>query len=62
MEINDCWFCGSKVYPGHGSLFVKNNSQSLYFCRSKCKKLFKLKKNPLFLRWCNEFRKKKPKL
>mmetsp|Transcript_83366 Transcript_83366/g.122041 ORF Transcript_83366/g.122041 Transcript_83366/m.122041 type:complete len:120 (-) Transcript_83366:1005-1364(-) len=61
MDINECWFCGSRIYPGHGSLFVKNNCENLYFCRSKCKKLFKLGKNPEFLAWCFKNRKKKGK-
>jgi large subunit ribosomal protein L24e len=61
MEINECWFCGSRIYPGHGSLYVKNNCEVLYFCRSKCKKLFKLGKNPSFLRWCNIFRERNAK-
>jgi len=61
MEIKECWFCGSRIYPGHGSIYIKNNCEHFYFCRSKCKKLFKLGKNSLFLRWCNNFRKKKGK-
>jgi large subunit ribosomal protein L24e len=61
MDNNQCWFCGSTVYPGHGSVYIKNNCENLYFCRSKCKKLFKLGKNPSFLRWCYNFRKKKGK-
>lgn len=61
MEKNECWFCGSTIYPGHGSVYIKNNCEHLYFCRSKCKKLFKLGKNSSFLRWCYNFRKKKGK-
>merc|ERR1712166_1306216 len=61
MEINECWFCGSKIHPGHGSLYVKNSCESFYFCRSKCKKLFKLGKNPKFLAWCFKYRIKKGK-
>ena len=61
MKINECWFCGSNIYPGHGSLYVKNNCEILNFCRSKCKKLFKLGKNPSFLRWCRVFRERNAK-
>ena len=59
-DIN-CWFCSSKIYPGHGTLFVKNNCEHFYFCRSKCRKLFKLGKNPSFIKWCSKFRIKKGK-
>jgi large subunit ribosomal protein L24e len=51
MLSSNCSFCGYKVYPGHGSIFVKNNLKIFFFCRSKCRKLFYLKKNPLFLKW-----------
>lgn len=51
MDNFFCSFCGIKIYPGHGSLFVKNNLKLHYFCRSKCRKLFHLKKNPLFFPW-----------
>nr|UXY87493.1 60S ribosomal protein L24 [Cryptomonas sp.] len=51
MNLNLCHICSSTVYPGHGSLFVKNDMKFLWFCRSKCKKLFSKKKNPFGLRW-----------
>mmetsp|Transcript_50637 Transcript_50637/g.101110 ORF Transcript_50637/g.101110 Transcript_50637/m.101110 type:complete len:118 (+) Transcript_50637:37-390(+) len=51
MENFCCSFCHIKIYPGHGSMLVKNNLKIYFFCGSKCRKLFHLKKNPLFLRW-----------
>jgi large subunit ribosomal protein L24e len=51
--------CDSIIYPGHGSLLIKNDMRSLWFCRSKCKKNYKQKKNPLFLRWTQLNRKKR---
>jgi large subunit ribosomal protein L24e len=54
-----CCMCESVVYPGHGSLFIKNDMRSLWFCRSKCKKNFNQKKNPLYLRWTRFNRKKR---
>jgi large subunit ribosomal protein L24e len=56
MEIKICSICGSKIYPGHGSVFVKNNLKLYRFCRSKCRKLFSLKKNPIFLKWTSKNR------
>jgi large subunit ribosomal protein L24e len=55
---NLCCVCNSIVYPGHGSLFVKNNMKSFWFCRSKCKKLYNQKKNPQYINW-TYFSKKK---
>lgn len=56
MEIKFCSICGSKIYPGHGSVLVKNNLKLYRFCRSKCRKLFFLKKNPIFLKWTSKNR------
>lgn len=56
MESKICSMCGSKIYPGHGSILVKNNLKLYRFCRSKCRKLFSLKKNPAFLKWTSRNR------
>lgn len=57
MEIYSCSLCGDPIYPGHGTIFVKNNYKIFRFCKSKCAKLFQLKKNPFFLRWTSVNRK-----
>mmetsp|Transcript_35711 Transcript_35711/g.69965 ORF Transcript_35711/g.69965 Transcript_35711/m.69965 type:complete len:121 (+) Transcript_35711:61-423(+) len=51
MKFKKCSICGIGIYPGHGSVLIKNNLKIFRFCRSKCRKLFLLKKNPAFLRW-----------
>jgi len=48
----ECAFCGEKLKPSTGFLFVKKDGTALFFCSRKCEKnMLDLKRKPIATKW-----------
>lgn len=48
----ECSFCGNKILPGTGVLFVKKEGTAFFFCSRKCEKnMLVLKRKPSSMKW-----------
>ncbi|MQY68418.1 MAG: 50S ribosomal protein L24e [Hadesarchaea archaeon] len=56
-----CSFCGGRVEPGTGLMFVRRDGSVLFFCSSKCERNFKLKRKPHRVKWTERSRKARGK-
>ena len=53
----ECSFCGERIKPGTGLLFVKRDGTAFFFCSRKCEKnLLVLKRKPIATKWTKTHR------
>ena len=60
VKTKVCSFCGEKIEPGTGKMFVKTDGTIYQFCKNKCKKnMLVLKRLPRRVRWTKKFEPKR---
>jgi large subunit ribosomal protein L24e len=60
-QVRKCFFCGGKIEPGRGIMFVRNDGSVFLFCSSKCERNQKLGRKPQKLKWTERYHKLKGK-
>ncbi len=53
--IRTCSYCGRDIEPGTGLMYVKNDGTILWFCSSKCFKLWRMGRDPRRLKWTKKY-------
>lgn len=62
IKTEQCAFSESRVYPGHGSRYVRKDGASYIFISKKCKSLFLQRKKPSKLTWTLGWRRMNKKI
>ncbi len=57
-----CSFCGGRINPGTGLMFVKRDGSILFFCSSKCERNYRLGRKARRVRWTERSRKERGKV
>jgi len=57
LKTEICRFSGARIYPGHGMLYIRTDSQNFRFLNAKCNRLFHLRLKPANLAWTQMYRK-----
>lgn len=52
-----CSFCGDKIEPGTGKMYVRKDGTIFYFCSSKCQNNYCLGRVPRRVEWTEAGRK-----
>mmetsp|Transcript_105087 Transcript_105087/g.226669 ORF Transcript_105087/g.226669 Transcript_105087/m.226669 type:complete len:146 (+) Transcript_105087:17-454(+) len=61
IKTETCAFSEQKIYPGHGSRFVRKDGQLMIFLSSKCAALYHLRKKAAKLTWSLAWRRSNKK-
>ncbi|MEW6222881.1 MAG: 50S ribosomal protein L24e [Candidatus Hadarchaeota archaeon] len=56
-----CSFCGGRIEPGTGLMFVMNDGTVQFFCSGKCERNMKLGRKAHEVRWTERYRKMRGK-
>ncbi|MFO8109570.1 MAG: 50S ribosomal protein L24e [Thermoplasmata archaeon] len=60
VEARQCSFCGTKIEPGTGKIYIKKEGSVYHFCTGKCKKnMIDLKRKDRETRWTRKFAQEK---
>lgn len=60
VEARQCSFCGTKIEPGTGKIYVKKEGNVFHFCTGKCKKnMIDLKRKDRETRWTRKYAQEK---
>lgn len=62
IKTGTCSFSEYRIYPGHGSRFVRKDGQLVVFLNSKMESLYHQKKKPAKLTWTLAWRRHNKKL
>ena len=57
-----CAFSEQRVYPGHGSRYIRRDGSSYVFLSSKCKSMFMQRKKATKLHWTIQWRRMHKKI
>ncbi|MEM0473594.1 MAG: 50S ribosomal protein L24e [Candidatus Aenigmatarchaeota archaeon] len=49
-----CSFCGEKIKPGTGKMYVLKSNVVKYFCSKKCEKNWHMGRDPKKLKWSRQ--------
>ena len=57
VDTYTCTFCGEKIEPGTGKMYVRKDGTIFYFCSQKCQNNYRLGRFPRRVEWTEAGRK-----